>query len=77
MYSLPERKRARPPPISIVSYEKTTVEAGTPRYLDQDRLAVNPLDSAPGAAALSTSRPASPLMFHERASSSRARKSDD
>ena len=31
MYSLPERKRARPPPISIVSYEKTTVEAGTPR----------------------------------------------
>jgi UDP-sugar transporter A1/2/3 len=75
MYSLPERKRARPPPISIVSYEKTTVE-GTPRYLDQDRLSVNPLDSARGAA-LATSRPSSPLMFHERAPSARGRKSDD
>ncbi|KAK4119045.1 nucleotide-sugar transporter [Parathielavia appendiculata] len=75
MYSLPERKRARPPPITIASYEKTTVE-GTPRYLDQDRLSVNPLDSARGAA-LSSSRPASPLMFHERTPSSRGRKIDD
>ncbi|KAK4151583.1 hypothetical protein C8A00DRAFT_45248 [Chaetomidium leptoderma] len=75
MYSLPERKRARPPPITIASYEKTTIE-GTPRYLDQDRLTVNPLDSARGAG-LSSSRPASPLMFHERAASARGRKSDD
>ncbi|KAJ4288742.1 UDP-galactose transporter Gms1 [Collariella sp. IMI 366227] len=29
MYSLPERKRARPPPISIVSYEKTTIVPGS------------------------------------------------
>ncbi|KAK4034833.1 nucleotide-sugar transporter-domain-containing protein [Parachaetomium inaequale] len=76
MYSLPERKRARPPPITIASYEKTTVVEGTPRLLvaDQDRL--NPLDSVP-AAGLSTSRPASPLLFHGRAASARGRRGDD
>ncbi|KAK4237810.1 hypothetical protein C8A03DRAFT_34227 [Achaetomium macrosporum] len=77
MYSLPERKRARPPPINIVSYEKTTVVEGTPRYLDQDKLIANPLDAAPRGAGLSSSRPASPLMFHERSHSNRGRKSDD
>jgi UDP-sugar transporter A1/2/3 len=77
MYSLPERKRARPPPISIVGYEKTTVEGSAPRYADQDLLTVTTLDSGRGAAALSTSRPASPLMFHERIPSSKGRKSDD
>ncbi|KXX76076.1 UDP-galactose transporter [Madurella mycetomatis] len=75
LYSLPERKRARPPPINIVSYEKTTIE-GTPRYVDQDKLSVNPLDSARGAG-LSSSRPASPLLFHGRAPSARGRKADD
>ncbi|AEO63848.1 uncharacterized protein THITE_2109446 [Thermothielavioides terrestris NRRL 8126] len=76
LYSLPERKRARPPPINIVSYEKTTVE-GTPRYIDQDRLMVNnPLDAARGAG-LSTSRPSSPLMFHERVPSTRGQKNHD
>ncbi|KAL2016790.1 hypothetical protein VTK56DRAFT_3003 [Thermocarpiscus australiensis] len=75
MYSLPERKRARPPPIHIASYEKTTIE-GTPRYVDQDRLSVNPLDSA-RSAGLSSSRPASPLMFHGRTPSSRGKKTDD
>ncbi|KAK4097995.1 nucleotide-sugar transporter [Parathielavia hyrcaniae] len=82
MYSLPERKRARPPPITIASYEKTTTvpAEGTPRYLDQDRLSVNnPLDSARngGAGALSSSRPASPLLFHGRTPSSRGRKAGD
>ncbi|KAL2174004.1 nucleotide-sugar transporter-domain-containing protein [Thermothelomyces heterothallicus CBS 202.75] len=84
MYSLPERKRARPPPITIASYEKTTIE-GTPRYIDQDRLTVNPLDSAAartgngggGSLGLSSSRPASPLFFHERAPSARGRRADD
>lgn len=75
MYSLPERKRARPPPINIVGYEKTTIE-GTPRYVDQDRLSVNPMDSARGAG-LSSSRPASPLMFLGRASSARGKRADD
>ncbi|KAK4228617.1 putative nucleotide-sugar transporter [Podospora fimiseda] len=71
LYSLPESKRVRPPPITIASYEKTTVE-GTPRYVDQDRLSVNPLDSG-----LSTSRPSSPLLFHGRSPSSRGKKADD
>ncbi|KAK4666319.1 UDP-galactose transporter Gms1 [Podospora pseudopauciseta] len=75
LYTLPEGKRARPPPISIASYEKTTVE-GTPRYLDQDRLSVNPLDSAHGAA-LSSSRPASPLHFHPRTPSSRGKRAEE
>lgn len=60
MYGLPERKRARPPPINIVSYEKTTIE-GTPQYVDQGRLGVSPLDSGRGGG-LSSSRPASPLL---------------
>lgn len=77
MYSLPERKRARPPPINIVSYEKTTV-GGTPQYLDTDRLTANPLDSGlGGSAGMSSSRPASPLLFHERALSARGRKVED
>ncbi|KAL2158826.1 hypothetical protein VTH06DRAFT_4018 [Thermothelomyces fergusii] len=79
-YSLPERKRARPPPITIASYEKTTIE-GTPRYVDQTRLTVNPLDSAAGgdgaSIGLSSSRPASPLLFHERAPSARGKRGGD
>jgi UDP-sugar transporter A1/2/3 len=75
MYSLPERKRARPPPINIVSYEKTMVE-GTPQYVDQDKLSVNPLDSGRGARS-SSSRPSSPLMFHGRSPSTRGKKVDD
>ncbi|KAK4243800.1 nucleotide-sugar transporter-domain-containing protein [Corynascus novoguineensis] len=84
-YSLPERKRTRPPPITIASYEKTTIE-GTPRYVDQDRLSVNPLDSAlargsagggGGSLGISSSRPASPMMFHERAPSARGKRGDD
>jgi UDP-sugar transporter A1/2/3 len=74
LYSLPERKRARPPPIHIASYEKTTIE-GTPRYVDQNKLSVNPLDSA--RAGLSSSRPASPLLFHGRAPSTRGKKVED
>ena len=92
MYSLPERKRARPPPISIVGYEKTTVDGGggpgvtvgigagaggTGRYADQSRLTVANGLEVPGGGAtagLSTSRPASPLMFHERTPSARVRR---
>ncbi|KAK3315847.1 nucleotide-sugar transporter-domain-containing protein [Apodospora peruviana] len=74
LYSTPDRKRSRPPPINIVSYEKTTID-GTPRYLDQNMLSVNPLDSA--GAALSTSRPASPMMFGIRTPSARGKKVDE
>ncbi|KAK1759842.1 UDP-galactose transporter [Echria macrotheca] len=74
MYSIPERKRGRPPPIHIASYEKTTVDS-TPRILDQNKLSVNPMESA-GALGLSTSRPASPLL-HLNRTPSRAKKSDD
>lgn len=75
MYSMPERKRSRPPPISIASYEKTTID-GTPRILDENRLAVNPMEAA-GAIGRSTSRPSSPLMFGSRTPSSRGRRLDD
>jgi solute carrier family 35 (UDP-sugar transporter), member A1/2/3 len=71
MYSMPERKRGRPPPINIVGFEKTMVDA-TPRIVDQDKLSVNPMDSL--GAGLSTSRPSTPLP---RSHSSRGKKSDD
>jgi UDP-sugar transporter A1/2/3 len=92
MYSLPERKRARPPPIAIASYEKTTVVEGgaAPRYPDRDRDRIAVVGASPlldpasasqarvgGAAALASSRPASPLMFHERTPSARGRKGDE
>ncbi|KAK4442900.1 putative nucleotide-sugar transporter [Podospora aff. communis PSN243] len=71
MYSMPERKRGRPPPINIVGFEKTMVD-GTPRIVDQEKLSVNPMDSL--GAGLSTSRPSTPLP---RSHSSRGKKSDD
>jgi len=71
MYSIPERKRGRPLPISIVGYEKTTIDA-TPKIVDENLLSVNPMDSL--GAGLSTSRPSTPLP---RSQSSRGKKSDD
>ncbi|KAK3940407.1 UDP-galactose transporter [Diplogelasinospora grovesii] len=75
LYSGVERKRSRPPPISIVSYEKTTIDS-TPKYLDESRLNLNPLDSV-RSAGLSTSRPASPLLHHTRVPSSRGKRFDE
>ncbi|KAK4214171.1 hypothetical protein QBC37DRAFT_159463 [Rhypophila decipiens] len=73
LYSEPEsRKRsARPPPISIVSYEKTTIDS-TPK-IDPSKL-LNPMDAA-GAVGLATSRPSSPLLFRDHPSS-RSRRGD-
>ncbi|KAI1263137.1 UDP-galactose transporter [Xylariaceae sp. FL1019] len=63
LYTGPDR-RARPPPISIVSLEKTAIDPmNTPR---NDRLEVpNPMGNAQNLG-LSTSRPSSPLRHHVR-----------
>ena len=75
MYSMPERKRGRPPPINIASYEKTTID-GAPTVIDESRLSVNP--AGPNKAiGLSTSRPASPMHHLSRTPSSRGKKSHD
>ncbi|KAI1763873.1 nucleotide-sugar transporter [Hypoxylon sp. FL1150] len=77
LYTGPDRKRGRPPPISIVSFEKTTIDPmNTPRYAD-DKLSVpNPLENMK-AMGLSTSRPASPLRHHSRVPSSRGKDRDE
>ncbi|KAJ8069498.1 hypothetical protein OCU04_003151 [Sclerotinia nivalis] len=83
LYSGPERKRNRPPPINIASYEKTTIDNGfTPKYEeDRSSLTLDPLSGlkGPGAgASLSTSRPSSPMRHHSRVGSSRGKvKRDD
>ncbi|TGO21739.1 hypothetical protein BPAE_0203g00140 [Botrytis paeoniae] len=83
LYSGPERKRNRPPPINIASYEKTTIDNGfTPKYEeDRSSLTLDPLNGlkGPGAgASLSTSRPSSPMRHHSRVGSSRGKvKRDD
>jgi solute carrier family 35 (UDP-sugar transporter), member A1/2/3 len=76
LYSGPDRKRGRPPPLNIVNYEKTTIDPmNTPRY--DDKLTVpNPLESVKGMG-LSTSRPSSPLRHHSRAGSARAKNRDE
>ncbi|EAQ85434.1 hypothetical protein CHGG_09448 [Chaetomium globosum CBS 148.51] len=83
MYSQPERKRARPPPITIAGYEKSAAAAAagpdgtTPGYSDSmDRLAV-PLDSVAAVGLSSSSRPASPLAFHGRSPSARGRRAGE
>lgn len=75
LYTGPERKRGRPPPINIVNYEKTTIDPmNTPRY--SDRLTVpNPMEST--NLGLSTSRPASPLRHHVRTPSQRDKNRDE
>ncbi|KAK0629254.1 nucleotide-sugar transporter-domain-containing protein [Bombardia bombarda] len=70
LYSIPDRQRGRPSPISIVSYEKTTVE-GTPRYPTQNNKQ-NSL-APPESVGLSTSRPSSPMSFLGRTPSPRKR----
>lgn len=76
LYSGPDRKRGRPPPINIVNYEKTVI-ASTPKVTspDSSRL-LNPLDSA-ASLGLSTSRPATPLRHHARNPSARGKTRDD
>ncbi|KAE8451601.1 hypothetical protein EG329_003674 [Mollisiaceae sp. DMI_Dod_QoI] len=79
LYSGQEKRRNRPPPINIASYEKTTIDNGyTPRFEeDKSSLTLDPLESLK-AAGLSTSRPSSPLRHHSRVGSSRGKiKRDD
>jgi UDP-sugar transporter A1/2/3 len=72
LYSGSERKRNRPPPINIASYEKTTIDNGfTPKFEeDRSNLTLDPLQNVKSAG-LSTSRPASPMRHHSRVGSSR------
>ncbi|CAK7563111.1 MAG: UDP-galactose transporter Gms1 [Sporothrix epigloea] len=84
LYAKPDRnKRGRPPPITIVQYEKTTIDrAGTPaprsfpENSKRSPLNLDPLDSV-RAMALSTSRPSSPLGHHSRALSGRNKSRDE
>ncbi|OIW25378.1 nucleotide-sugar transporter [Coniochaeta ligniaria NRRL 30616] len=82
LYSGPERRRGRPPPISVVSFEKTTIDR-TPRYTDAAKLNADPMDNIkpdslmPPPTGLTTSRPASPMLHHVRTPSSRAKRFDD
>ncbi|CAK7269480.1 UDP-galactose transporter Gms1 [Sporothrix epigloea] len=83
LYAKPDRKRGRPPPITIVQYEKTTIDrAGTPvppklsKSSKRSPSNLDPLDWA-RAEALSTSRPSSPLGHHSRAQAGRSRPRDD
>jgi UDP-sugar transporter A1/2/3 len=80
LYSGPDRRGNRPPPINIASYEKTTIDNGyTPRHEEDrsDMLIADPLQSIK-AAGLSTSRPSSPMRHHSRVGSSRGKiKRDD
>lgn len=75
LYSGPDRKRGRPPPISIVSYEKTVI-ASTPSLLSSESKLLNPMDSA-HSLGLSTSRPSTPLRHHTRVPSARGKARDD
>jgi UDP-sugar transporter A1/2/3 len=74
LYSGIDRKRNRPPPINIASYEKTTIDHGyTPKYEeDGSQMTLAPLDGLK-AAGLSTSRPSSPMRHHSRVGSSRGK----
>lgn len=76
LYSGPDRKRGRPPPISIVSYEKTVI-ASTPRLQSpEDTKLLNPMESA-SSLGLSTSRPSTPLRHHARVPSARGKARDE
>jgi len=71
LYSGPDRKRGRPPPISIVSFEKATIDS-TPKILDQTKLSLDPMDAVKNMG-LSTSRPNSPMPHQTRTSSTRGK----
>ncbi|KAK7747458.1 UDP-galactose transporter Gms1 [Cytospora paraplurivora] len=75
LYSGPDRKRGRPPPISIVSYEKTVI-ASTPSILSSESKLLNPMDSA-HSIGLSTSRPSTPLRHHSRDPAAKGKARDD
>ncbi|KAI1178330.1 UDP-galactose transporter [Nemania sp. FL0916] len=76
LYTGPDRKRGRPPPINIVSYEKTTIDPmSTPR--STDRLEVPNQFDGVKSLGLSTSRPSSPLRHHVRGSSAREKARDE
>ncbi|TVY22858.1 UDP-galactose transporter [Lachnellula hyalina] len=71
LYSGQERKRNRPPPINIATFDKTTIDNGsTPRYEEDKRMTIASLESIKSAG-LSTSRPSSPMRHHSRVGSSR------
>lgn len=77
LYSGPDRKRGRPPPLNIVTYEKTTIDPmNTPRYPDNKLTVPDPLESVK-AMGLSTSRPSSPLRHHVRVPSAREKNRDE
>ncbi|KAI0444218.1 UDP-galactose transporter [Xylaria telfairii] len=75
LYTGPDRKRGRPPPISVVNYEKTTIDLmNTPRTTD--RLEVPNQFDGVKSLGLSTSRPSSPLRHHVRGPSAREKARD-
>lgn len=77
LYTGPDRKRGRPPPINIVSFEKTTIDPmNTPRYADNKLSVPDPLENIKGMG-LSTSRPSSPLRYHNRVPSSQGKNRDE
>jgi UDP-sugar transporter A1/2/3 len=76
LYTGPERKRGRPPPITIVSFEKATVDS-TPRTVDETKLNTDPLLDSVRAMGLSTSRPSSPMPGQARSQSARGKKWND
>ncbi|KAI1118186.1 UDP-galactose transporter [Nemania sp. NC0429] len=76
LYTSPDRKRGRPPPISIVSLEKATIDrASTPR--STARLEVPGQGDSTKSLGLTSSRPASPLLHHIRVPSARDKSRDE
>jgi len=61
-----ERRRNRPPPIRIASYQKTTIDPATTPQRTNDRLTVPTPLAVMKSMGLSTSRPSSPLRHHSR-----------
>lgn len=65
IYSVPERKFHRPPPVRIYSFEKPAIEQTltpmqTPRLADARRLNLDPFDGRDFGK--SSSRPGSPML---------------
>ncbi|PHH82331.1 hypothetical protein CDD82_6305 [Ophiocordyceps australis] len=61
LYGVPERSRHRPPAVRIVSFEKPSIERlATPRITDVARLNADPFE--PATAAVTSSRPSSPML---------------
>ncbi|KJZ73787.1 hypothetical protein HIM_06905 [Hirsutella minnesotensis 3608] len=65
IYSIPERSRHRPPAVRIFSFEKAAIErvitpGSTPRFVDTNRLNLDPFDAK--GLATTSSRPSSPML---------------